>query len=62
MLLGVVVVGSAVSEFGTDLIHDLAHKNGNGLHVGHGVLLVGMLHVLRAFTEIVEGIDYLREG
>ena len=60
MLLGVVVVGSAVSEFGTDLIHDLAHKNGNGLHVGHGVLLVGMLHVLRAFTEIVEGVDYLR--
>ena len=62
MLLGVVVVGSTVSEFGTDLIHDLAHENGNGLHVGHGVLLVGMLHVLRAFTEIVEGIDYLREG
>ena len=56
------MVGSAVSEFGTDLIHDLAHENGNGLHVGHGVLLVGMLHVLRAFTEIVEGIDYLREG
>jgi len=60
MLLGVVVVGSAVGEFGTDLIYDLAHENGKGLHVGHGVFLLGMLHILRPFTEIVEGLDYLR--
>lgn len=60
ILLGVVVVGSAISEFGADLIHDLTEKNGRGLHVGHDVVLVGLLQIIRPFSEIVEGLDYLR--
>lgn len=35
ILLGVVVVASAISEFGAYLIYDLTDKNRRGLRVGH---------------------------
>jgi hypothetical protein len=59
LFLGAVVALSGLLEFGQTLVEDLSSGN---IRSGHGVILLGLLHVARALAELVEASDYLNEG
>jgi hypothetical protein len=57
--LGIVVLASGLADFGMTLLSDLMKGS---FHIGHGVVLIGIAHALRALAEIVESFDYLNEA
>ena len=59
LFLGAVVALSGLLEIGQTLVEDLSSGN---IHSGHGVVLLGLWHMAKSFSEIVEASDYLKEG
>jgi hypothetical protein len=59
IFLGLMTVYAGFSEVWETLADDFRSANIRG---GHGVLFVGVLHLLRSFSEFVEAADYLKEG
>ena len=57
--LGVIVALTGLLEVGETLQDDFV--NGK-FHSGHGVVLIGVWHVLQSLSEIIEASDYLDEG
>jgi hypothetical protein len=59
IFLGLVTVYAGFSETWGTLAEDFSSGNIRG---GHGVIFVGVLHLLRSISEFVEAADYLEEG
>ena len=59
LFLGIVVAGSGLYEVGETLLDDIVSGN---VHSGHGIVIVGILHMCKALGDIIEGSDYLKES
>ncbi len=59
LFLGLIVVTAAVGEIWETIIEDLSE---GVLRGHHGVAFIGIWHVLRAISEIIESSDYLKEA
>ena len=59
LFFGAVVALSGLLEVAQTLAEDLSSGN---LRSGHGVALLGLVHLLRAIADLLEASDYLNEG
>ena len=59
IFLGLMTVYAGISEVWETVSDDFLSANIRG---GHGVVFVGILHLLRSLSEFVESSDYLEEG
>ena len=59
IFLGLMTVYAGISEVWETIYDDFRSAN---IKAGHGVVFVGILHLLRSFSEFVESADYLEEG
>lgn len=59
LLLGIVTACAGVNEAVDTLVDDFLSVNP---HSAHGVIAIGLWHVCRSISEIVEASDYLEEG
>ena len=59
IFLGLITVYAGFSETWETLAKDISSGQIKG---GHGVILIGVLHLLRSIAEFIEAADYLEEG
>jgi hypothetical protein len=59
IFLGLITVYAGFSEIWETLAKDISSGHIRG---GHGVIFVGVLHLLRSISEFIEAADYLEEG
>lgn len=59
IFLGLIVVAAGLGEVMETIAEDFSSGN---IHSGHGVVILGVWHVLKALGELIEGSDYLDEG
>ncbi|MDB0028196.1 hypothetical protein N9E54_02980 [Alphaproteobacteria bacterium] len=59
VFLGLMTVYAGVSETYETLADDLLSAN---IKAAHGVICVGLLHLLRSISEFIEAADYLNES
>jgi hypothetical protein len=59
IFLGLITVYAGISETWETLAEDFSSGNIRG---GHGVIFIGVLHLLHSISEFVEAADYLKEG
>jgi len=59
IFLGAMTVYAGFSEIWETIADDFRSANIRG---GHGVIFVGVLHLLHSFSEFVESADYFKEG
>ncbi|MFT7299735.1 MAG: hypothetical protein ACI89Z_000187 [Porticoccus sp.] len=59
IFLGLMTVYAGISEVWETISDDFLSAH---IRVGHGVVFVGILHLLRSFSEFVESADHLEEG
>jgi hypothetical protein len=59
LFLAIVTVGSGLYEVGATVIEDIASGN---IHGGHGVVAIGLWHLCKSLSDIVEGSDYFSEA
>ncbi|MBT6529894.1 MAG: hypothetical protein HOK99_03165 [Betaproteobacteria bacterium] len=59
IFLGLITVYAGFAETWETLAKDFSSGN---IRAGHGVIFIGMLHLLRSISEFVEAADYLKEG
>jgi hypothetical protein len=59
IFLGLITVYAGFSETWETLAKDISSGQIKG---GHGVIFIGVLHLLRSTAEFIEAADYLEEG
>ena len=59
IFLGLITVYAGFSETWETLAKDISSRQIKG---GHGVIFIGVLHLLRSIAEFIEAADYLEEG
>ncbi len=59
IFLGLMTVYAGFSETWETLADDFTSKNFKG---AHGVIFVGVLHLLRSLSEFIEAADYIKES
>ena len=59
IFLGLITVYAGFAETWETLAKDFSSGH---IRAGHGVIFIGMLHLLRSISEFVEAADYLKEG
>ena len=59
LFLGIIVLVSGVIEVKDTFVDDFSTGT---LRAGHGVVLIGVFHFLKALGEFVDSLDYIKEG
>ncbi|MDP7052883.1 MAG: hypothetical protein QGI61_01720 [Alphaproteobacteria bacterium] len=59
LFLGVVVALTGLMEVGETLQHDFV--NGK-IRSGHGVVLIGVWHLVRSVADLLDAADYFKDG
>lgn len=59
IFLGLMTVYAGFSEIWETISDDFLSAN---IRAAHGVIFVGVIHILNSFSEFVESADYLKEG
>ncbi|MDG0995673.1 MAG: hypothetical protein P8O97_00805 [Gammaproteobacteria bacterium] len=59
VFLGVMTIYAGFSEISGTLVEDFSSWNFKG---AHGVMFIGVLHLLHSLSEFIEAADYLKES
>lgn len=59
LFLAVVTIGAGLNEVAETILSDVMSGK---VHGGHGVVSVGLWHLCKSLSEIIEGSDYAKEA
>lgn len=59
LFLGLMTVYAGASEAWDTIVDDFSSMN---VRASHGVVFLGVLHLLRSISEFIESADYFKEG